>query len=399
MIYLTKAESLEFVADNLGLSKTTFYRRLREEARGCPDWDELLKTGRRPEKWGSVLGIDTTGLEIRRVHYVYLHVADITSRAPLAYKICVKKDVSTIEPVLRQLRNLGYNPQIFVTDLAPELLACIKNIFPNAIIQGCIQHVRSRLNKQLPTKKTVGKVGKDRVMLWDKVKNIINCVCVSKNEQMRQQYLKQLNNLNLDEKSKCSVDSFLKDLKYYHVLDELKGFGTNVLYNNLCECHIGMIKRLERKMLCFKSIEAAQDFIKLYWYVKRRIRAPKEEKGGIANEKQCEVLSDDLRLPLFCECSNLAELSSASGVSKEHLAETALKTGRIVIGDYAFSQNRLNEIKEAILEMGETSVGAVMHETGYDEPTTMDFLKKCGFRFLFRSFDPWANKVCASGHG
>jgi hypothetical protein len=152
-------------------------------------------------------------------------------------------------------------------------------------------------------------------------------------------------------------------------------------------------------MFCFKSIEAARDFIKLYWYVKRRISGlEKKEEQGTEKEKQDEVSANNIPLPFFCDSTNLAELSKASGVSKEDLAETALKTGRIVIGDYAFSENRLNGIKEDILEMGETSVGAVMRKIGYDEPTTIDILKKCGIRFLFNSFDPWAKKICASGH-
>ena len=399
-VYLTKAGSVEHFAKEFGLPKTTFYRRLRDEVKRCPDWNQLLKTEKRPEKSGSALGIDTTGLKIRSVRYVYIHVADVTLHVPIAYEICAKKDVASIEPVLRQLRDLGYNPQIIVTDLARELLASIENIWPNAIIQGCVFHVRRRLNKLMPTKNMVKKVGRERVMLWRKVKNIINCVCMSKDEQTRQQYLKQLNSLNLDEKSKCFVDDFLKNIKYYHVLNELKSFDPNIVYNNLCECHIGMIRRLERKMLCFKSIEAARDFIKYFWYVKRRISgSAQKEEQGTEKKKQDEVSANNIPLPFFDDSADLAELSKASDISKDDLAKTAIKKGRIVVGDYAFSKNRLNEIKETILKMGETSVGAVMREIGYDEPTTLGILKKCGIKFSYNSFDPWANKIYAWGHG
>jgi len=156
--YMFRVQSLKSLLEtnrDLKLSETTLYRRIRAQARDCPGWEELLKAKKGKENWGSVMGIDTTGLKIRGAHYVYLHIADVTSRDPLAYAMCRREDVATIEPILRKLKNLGYIPKIVVSDLAPELLVSVKKVFPNAVIQGCVFHVTLWLDKELPTKKTI----------------------------------------------------------------------------------------------------------------------------------------------------------------------------------------------------------------------------------------------------
>lgn len=389
--YLTKAESLVVVADDLGLSKTTFYRRLREEARGCPDWDELLKIGRRPEKWGSVLGIDTTGLKIRGGHKVYLHVADIMSGDPLAYEVCERENVATIEPVLRQLRDLGYYPEFAVCDLAPELLDSIGNVFPLAKIQGCIFHLALWLDKLLPTRKTIRNVGKEEVALWRKVKGLVKCAAISKNEVTRQQYLEQLRRLNLDEMAKSVLERFLTNLKYYNTLDKFEGYLNHILYNNLCECHIGMIKALVRKMKGFKSIDAARDFIKSYWFFKKKDLMPFLEQDE-------DALPHDMPLSLFYDSVNLAELSKASGISRESLNKTVQKMGREVVGNYAFTENKLKDIQKSISKMKKTSLRAVMNDTGFDEATIGQLSKKIGFTLLYKSLDPSDVVISSIGH-
>lgn len=141
---------------------------------------------------GSEMVIDTTGLKIRGINYVYLHIADVKSGIPIVYAICEKEDVATIEPILRRLRSLGYSPRIVICDLAPELLVSIKDVFPDANIQGCLFHLSMWLNKELPTKKTVKKMGKEKITLWREVKSLITYAATSKDKDTRSQYLEQL---------------------------------------------------------------------------------------------------------------------------------------------------------------------------------------------------------------
>jgi transposase-like protein len=389
--YLTEAGSLDFWANELGVSITTLYRRLREESRECPGWPELLKKGKRPEKWGSVLGIDTTGLKIRRDHWVYLHVADVTSGHPLAYENCEREDVATIEPVLRQLRDFGYNPEFAVCDLAPELLNAIRIVFPLAKIQGCVFHLALSLDKKLPTRNTIRDVGKEKVVLWRKVKGLIMCAAISKNQVTRQQYLEQLRGLDLDQTAKSVVWRFLSNLKYYHALDQLKDYGKSILYNNLCECHIGMVKTLKRKMRSFKSIDAARDFIKSYWFFYRRNLKPLPEK----NE---DAMPHNMPLFSFHDSVNLAELSNSSGIPRELLNREMQKMGHEVVGDYTFTESALKDIQKRIFRIKKTSLRKVMDETGFDEGTVVQLLRKFGFTILYKSLDPSDIEISSIGH-
>jgi len=380
--YMFGVQSLESLLEtkrDLKLSRTTLYRRIRVQARDCPGWEDLLKAEKGQENWGSVMGIDTTGLKIRGAVYVYIHIADVMSRDPLAYAICRREDAATIEPMLQKLKNLGYSPKVVVSDLAPEILFSVKNVFPNAILQGCVFHVSLWLNKELPTKKTIKKVGKEKTVLWRKVKDVINYACISKNESTKQQYLEQLKSLPLDEKARSVVERFLDHLKYYHTKDEFKGYSTNILYNNACERHVGMIKDLKRKFRGFKSnIDATNDIIKLFWFLKRKSPTRFQEKEG-------DALAYYMPLTSFCDCVNVPELSKASGISKEFLVTTANRMGRTVIGDYAFAENKLDDIKKSILKMGKTSLDAVMQKIEFDQTTTMELLDKFRIGLVFKS--------------
>lgn len=374
-------ESLLATSNGLKISKTTLYRRIREQAKQCPSWEELMEAKKDQENWGSVMGIDTTGLKIRGAAYVYLHIADVMTCDPLAYAVCTGEDATTIERILRKLKDLGYNPRIVVSDLAPEILISVKKVFPDAIIQGCVFHVSLWLNKELPTKKTVENVDKEKAVLWRKVKDIINCVCISENESTRQQYLEQLN-LSLDEKAKSVVERFLANLKYYHTKDEFKGYGTSILYNNVCERHIGMIKHLKGKFRGFKSdIGTTNDIIKLFWYLYRK-------SPTLLKEKERDVLAHYMPLTLFRDWANIAELSKASGIPKEFLGETANRIGYASVGDYIFAKDKLEDLEKSILKMGRTSLNAVSQRIGFDPTTTIQLLHRLGIRLIFKSFHP-----------
>jgi len=383
--YMFRAQSLEALLENnsdLKLSKTTLYRRIREQARDCPDWDELLKTKKEQEKWGSVMGIDTTGLKIRGVHYVYLHIADVTSRDPLVYAVCTREDAATIEPILQKLEKFGYSPRIVVSDLAPEILISVKNVFPNAILQGCVFHVSLWLGKELPTKKTIKNVGTEKVVLWRKIKDIINYACISKNESTRERYLEELKSLPLDEKGRRVVERFLDNLKYYHTLDEFNCYSTNIFYSGVCERHIGMIKHLQAKFRGFKSnIKDTNDIIRLFWFLYRK-------SPTALPEKEEDVLAYYMPLTLFGDSANIAEFSKANGIPKEFLGETAKRMGYAVVGDYVFAEDKLKDLEKNILKMGKTSLEAVTQKIGFDQTTTIELFDKLGKKLVFKSLHP-----------
>ncbi len=400
--YLLEFKSLDAVLANkdLGISKTTLHRRIIEEAKNSPDWDELSKVMKEQSDSGFVMGIDTSGLKIRGKNYVYLHIADATSHDPLAYAVCENEDIATVEPILLRLRNLGYRPRIAVTDLAPELIASIRRVFPLAIIQGCVFHVLRRLNKELPTKKTVRKVGRDKVSLWLKVKELIHCACISKDKETRQHFLDKLECLKLDEKARNAVNLFLANLKYYHTMDEdeFKNFKTNILYNNTCERHIGLIKDLKSPMKGFKSLDSARKIIKLFWFHKRMLSENEEDAPVHSLPEKEGPFVYYAPLTFYYGRTNLGMLSKASGIPRELLNKTALKMGLTIIGDYAFDKTQLNDIQNSLLKAGEKSLKAIMQEIGCDQPTTEELLCKFGFKVHYPSFDPSQMTVSFAGH-
>lgn len=389
--YLIKVESLDVIASNLGLSHTTCYRRLLREARECPDWRKLLERRKKPENRGIVLGIDTTELKIGKFAYVYLHVAEVISRDPLAYEVCKKEDATTIEAVLLELRNQGYDPEFAVCDLAPEILNALRHVFPMVKIQGCLFHLAQWLDKELPTINKIKDVEKKKVELWTKVKDSVKGAAISKDEVTRQQYLEQLRRMDLDEISKSVVWRFFCNLKYYHTIDQLKDYGESILYNNVCECHIGMIKDLRLKMRGFKSFDADRDFINSYWFFKRKCRMPFIEQKEYAP-------SYDMPLSLFNDFVSLTELSNAMGIPREMLNRIAQKMGLEIIGDYAFTERKLKDIQKCISKLKKISLIKIMDKIGFDQWTVVQLLKKFGFKTTIKSLDLSDATISAAGH-
>jgi transposase-like protein len=397
--YLLYETSLDAVLEErkLGVSRSTLFRRIKGQAKDAPGWRELLKAKKEKGHWGLVMGIDTSTVRIRGINCTYLHVGDVTSKDPLVYELIRKKDAATIKPILMELKNLGYSPIIVVSDLAPELLTCIREVFPNAIIQGCIYHVTRWLAKELPTRKNIKKVDKETRILWRKVKSIIQYICVSKTKLIKTQYLEQLKQMGLDEIAKSVRQRFMSNLKYYHSLDEdeFKGYGKNILFDNLCERHIGMIKALKDKFKGFKNsnMEATNDIIKLYWVYKVSDPSSPPEKEEVSfSKKEEESFAFYMPLTMLDECMNITEFSEASGISIEVLNEMAKKLGHIVVGNYAITENKLNTIKNRIKDYvsktEKVSLSIVMRKIEFDYTTTMELLIKFKYTCLFQSLDP-----------
>ena len=139
----------------------------------------------------------------------------------LAYVVCKNKDAATVKSVLRQLKKLGYIPKIVLSDLAKELLTSVEEVFPDALIQGCIWHLWNRLDKLLPVKQNKKKF-KAKKKEVEKAKIIIALICAAENKEKRLEELQKVKDLcaSLDAKIKSIVDLSIENLAIYQTLDK-----------------------------------------------------------------------------------------------------------------------------------------------------------------------------------
>jgi transposase-like protein/predicted HTH domain antitoxin len=382
--YLFNEGSLDSLIRSKGLtiSRTTLFRRILEKARNCPDWPELTADLKARNILGSrIMGVDTSKLKIEGKHHVYFHAVDVTSGNPIAYDVCEKEDIATIEPILRQLKLVGYYPKLTVTDLAPELIASIERVFPDAKIQGCLFHLKMWLDKELPTKKHV-RVDQQTVTRWQEVKKLILFAAYSYDWEKRREYLSRIKNLNLDEKAQSVVERFLQNIIYYNTLNRLKEYTNNIneaIYNNLCERHIGLVRKLESKRAGFKSINSAFLQVKSFWFynIKRKGQLPHTSDDKIVYTPP---------LPLF-DHVNLEEFATATGFPREAIEQLMREKGYEIINNYAFTKTQLEEIKREVVKMRKTSLTEVAKIIGYDKWMTLDILQKVGIKISYSKLD------------
>jgi hypothetical protein len=289
-----------------------------------------------------------------------------------------KEDAISIGDVLRTLRNAVYQPNLVVTDLAPEILSAVREVFPDAKIQGCLFHLQKWLNKQLPTIKK--RIDKQTLQLWNAVKVKIMEVAKAETMNVRQRHLAELNNVKLDDASSNVVKKFLENLQYYHTLQELIWLGCKREYrfNNFCERSIGEIKDLEREKRGFKNLQNARKYLDTFWFLKRKKRAENHPIEITKRETQA-------KLPLFKRVTNLTELSEDTGIEFEVLKMEAEKAGFKIIDNLAFSPEWLQKAREKLekgnpktLEDGIKLIGDVPWST----------FKILGFDIKVCSLDP-----------
>jgi len=337
--YLTEVKSLKALKTEASI--TTYYRSVVEQAKCYPGWRDLLYEQEFRQGWGFILGVDTTCLKIGGRAYCYFHAVDIPGKDHLAYEIMEKEDAISIGDVLRTLRNAGYYPNLVVTDLAPEILSAVREVFPDAKIQGCLFHLQQWLNKQLPTIKK--RIDKQTLQLWNAVKIKIMEVAKAETMNVRQRHLAELKNIKLDEASSNVAKTFLENLQYYHTFRDLIWLGCKreYRYNNFCERSIGEIKDLKREKRGFKSLENARKYTETFWFLKRKKRA--EDHPIKITEKKINT-----KLPLFKKVTNLKELSEDTSIKFEVLKMQAEKVGFKVIENLAFSSEWLKEAREKL---------------------------------------------------
>ncbi len=381
-----------------GISKTTLSRKINDYiVKNIPGWYQLTKLKKDEGIWKGVMGIDSTGIKAGGKNYVFILVFDIPSGDPLAYVLCRNKDAATVKSILRQLKELEYEPKIVVLDLAPELLKSAAEVYPLALIQGCIWHADDLAEKQLPTKKMTKKVDQDRIILYDEIKELMHYGCVAANQEVRLQVVQKLKRLaSEDEKAERAVDLFIKRLKYFNTLDQevlataLKEFGGSILYNNCCENGMGLIKRLKRKMNGFKNLASAINLINARMFYFRQDSKSPSEKDSFVIPAEEPISIFTLPLNFFYEDPlDLVKLSKATGLSKEELGEKAEEMAFEVIGDYAYSKNKLIDLQITILKEINKAVQQIIVQTRCNYEAIIKPMDISGFKIKNKSlFNP-----------
>jgi len=323
-----------------GYPKSTLHRQILRRINSFPSWEEA--TGEwldqlRDQEWFKNLVVDTTVVKVGGEKRIYLHAADNYFKRPLIYKVIERENKEYIARELRKLKSLGYCPDIVTVDLAPELLSAIKEVYKWAKIQGCLFHLARFLNKNL--KKTEG-TPEDVALAREKAKNLIlHSVCADfLTRRSMIQKLAPMLQPSVDEKTKQVIRIFLnRYIKFYHTLEELNGHA-ETLTTNLCERHIGLVKKFKRRLCGFKSFNTAQKLLNSYWffYIKEKRDIVKKDLNVRRFEGAAAFLLDGH--------ISVSRLSHLLGLPEQYLVETAKKKGKIMILGYPISRRQIRRI-------------------------------------------------------
>jgi transposase-like protein len=330
--------SLQALRSLLGMkfSRSTLHRKIKQKLIGVNGWRNLVDE--RIHGVGGIMGIDTTNIKVGGKVYAYLHVADLPSKTNLVYQVLPNEKAQNIIPALSFLKARGYRPRVSVTDLAEELLKAIKTVYPQTIIQGCVFHLRYRLDRELPTRRAKraqhkGKANREtleKARMWDKVKSILVAIALSEKNK-REDLLARLKALPLDERAKETVENFLINLSYYHPPSEMQliyGCPPNMFYNNLLERCMGEVKQLQNKVRGFKKLYTTQKLIDALWSI---------NKLHLSEEGEEVKTLIELTLDPYTHVVRLMDIEDLTGISLVDLKRALEKAGYLVTEEYAFS--------------------------------------------------------------
>jgi len=367
------------VKDSGRISISTLHREIKRRLYEVPDWRSLLEDEEIRKSWGYIMGIDLTNIKVGGKFFQLLYVVDVPSKLPLAWSILPDKSADSIKQILVEIKRAGYNPIAVVTDLGPELLKAITEIFPNALIQGCIFHLLLWLDEKLPVRKRG--IDPETKHKWAIVKHKILAVALSPTEEWRKQALKELHTLynDLDEKAKNVVLNFTSNLTYYHTLRQLGeyGFNTTSLFNNLCERAFGDVKSLRLKMRGFKQLASTIKYIDFLFLQKvNESKIQQSEFNGAVN-----LILKTLMIGGILNLRNVAFLN----LDIKLLSEQAEKCGFIVAADYAFAESYVERIRRQLLKYRPPTLKGAADLTGLEVNVLKELLPKVGFRIKWRN--------------
>ncbi len=284
---------------------------------------------------GSFLLVDSTN--INRKKFAYFHAVDAQTGRQLHYKIEEFENEEELVKFLVELRDAGYRPTIVVCDLAKTWLNAIKRVFPWITIQACTFHRMLDLNKRLPTNGWLkNRISQRRLRLWRDVKKVIGRILIARNKEEKKYWLNILQDLpwKQDWRTYRAVKGFLRNRKYYHTREELRGCPST---NNLCERQIQYPKRFFKKQRGPKNLEAARIHVRSMWGVYRLLGKHEDESYEIA--MVINAVRDYL---------SIREIADICNCSIERVKKVARKKGMVPIGERIFSKKELSVIDSII---------------------------------------------------
>jgi hypothetical protein len=363
-------DNLDAMSEALDVPKSTLHRHISAEMTRIPDWPEITKARNERGELGPVFGADLTYVSIGRKETPYFHGTEFVSNFHIAYELCRNKNAATITAILLKLRSCGYYPKVIVTDLAPELLTSYTQVYPESVIQGCIFHLSKWLNEELrtrakkfdeesivdlnaevralirPTKKAKNVEIKEqkknnKTELYNKVKAIIREIANSENKVTQQSKVDELNALKLDDTTAQIVRSkFLKNLKYYHALDEkiFCAYGRAIQTNNRLEGVMSQIKALETKFRGFKTYESTKNVLKSYWYLRNIASNPFPLTNELTKMPGRVVLRYNMPVSFYSnDWTDLKKMSKKNRLPLEILKKEAQRFGMKIADRYAYA--------------------------------------------------------------
>lgn len=380
-----EGNSVREIANAISVSKSTVGRKLTEGLKEVSTWQEMASTWLEKYQalkgdWFKDLVIDTTPMKVEGEKRTYLHAADGYTGLPLIYKIIdtpYEKE-ELISPQLRELRDLGYRPDIATIDGSMALYSALINTYGSVPIQFCLVHLCRDLKKDLKVK------GPQFSLVRESARNLIlHAACSDQNtRQIMLRRLEDLINLCNDEVTVNVVENFLRKIDHYKTLEELKGHS-EALTTNLCENHVKWIKvKLRHKLFGFKSLETAQKHIDLYWkkYIDKRLES-KSLMSLISRPKYRSML---FLLDGHTSLEKLATL--IEGATYEELLRIATKKKKEIIwtmkgGHYPVSMKQIRKILAFSTKVD--TIGQLADIMALDPIVVDSILKRYGKEAIF----------------
>jgi transposase-like protein len=380
-----KVRSIKALKETLGLSVShaTVHRWLLKQLDTFPSWENLLSE---PFRRSHIMGLDMTVIKVGKQKFNYLHVVDFPNNH-MAYQLLPSKSAENVEQVLLKLRAADYWPVVVVTDLAKEVVQTVKKVYPQVVIQGCLFHLLMWLNKKLPTKSIRDKEPK-KANFWNEIKEVMVKAASAKDSEERGNCVKELEYLTshegADKRIKMVVNSFLKNVKYYHVMDELRIFGCNPewRFNNACERAMQTVKQLARKMYGFKDPQLAQKYINALWATQRKKtdNETSNHQSHIIHMTLIPYLSSS-----YIETALIHLTAKALNIKEEKLIE---QLGYIAVRDFAFNKDYIEAMRKIIFARQPKTLQDLVNATGLDIHVASELATAIGIRARYVALDP-----------
>ena len=216
-------KSLKFHGEKFGVSKSTAYREVREQAIRTPGWEEITRAKNYTKSDApKVASIDLTDIgNIEGKRRQLLVVTDIPSLDIVAHQVIDNGRTCTISETLQRLKKSGYVPDVTVTDEAKEPRAAAKENYPDAVPQLCTKHLKTLIRRapELSTKRKRKDKYKKRTLREIKKQSIY--AIAPRDKAQREKALEKLEELTKQGgRPKRFLERLKKKIVYCHCLDE-----------------------------------------------------------------------------------------------------------------------------------------------------------------------------------